>query len=326
MKTQWRRRLAGVVEFVTTPCHRRDAGATVLLPDRQRAVQARRLNVMVVVIILFLSASAAAQDSLTGAADAARAAGRFDQALVLYQKAMEGNPPRRTKLRIIAGSVRCYQALDRPERVGEAFLLLVRDDPQTPQFDCIPLAWLPRRPSVSLEQTAGKWLGRTEPAAQLLGASYLLTTGERSKAMATLRRLAVGPDRRVAQLAMAQTWRATLTTADDEQLDAIEQTIRRMPERFAAGPYFVLGRAYLQRQQWEKAALALLRVPILYPQQRPLAAQSLADAGRAMEQLGRTDRAVRLYRELIREYPEQTRPVAEVKGRGKREGGGGKWE
>ncbi len=268
-----------------------------------------------IAIILFLSASAAAQDSLTGAADAAMAAGRFNQALVLYQKAMEGNPPRRTRLRIITGSVRCYQALDRPELAGEAFLLLVRDDPQTPQFNCIPLAWLPRRPSVSLEQTAGKWLGRNEPTSQLLGASHLLTTVNRSQAMATLRRLAVGSDRRVAQLAMAQTWRTTLTTADDEQLDAIEQTIRRMPERFTAGPYFVLGRAYLQRQQWEKAALALLHVPILYPLQRPLAAQSLADAGRAMEQLGQTDQAVRLYRELIRTYPEQTRPIAEVKGR-----------
>ena len=277
------------------------------------------LLAITIAVFALIPIDAAAQDPLTGAADAAMADGRFDQALVLYQKAMEGNPPRRTRLRIIAGSVRCYQALDRPERAGEAFLLLVRDDPQTPQFDCIPLAWLPRRPSVSLEQTAGKWLGRNEPAAQLLGASQLLTTGERSRAMATLRRLAVGPDRRVAQLAMAQTWRATLTTADDEQLDAIEQTIRRMPEPLAAGPYFVLGRAYLQRQQWEKAALALLRVPILYPQQRPLAAQSLADAGRAMEQLGQTDEAVRLYRELIREYPEQTRPIAEVKGRGKAE-------
>ena len=53
------------------------------------------------------------------------------------------------------------------------------------------------------------------------------------------------------------------------------------------------------------SSLAFLRVAILHPDQRGLAAQALVDAGRAMEQLDRTGEALRLYRELIATYPDQ---------------------
>jgi len=250
-------------------------------------------------------------------ADAAMAGGRFQDALALYQKALEveAEPRRWVRWQIVAERVRCYRALDRPVRAGEEFLLLIRDDPQTPYFDCIPLAWLPREPSVVVEQAARRWLLREEPAAVLLGASYLLTTRHRLQATARLRELAAGADRRIAQLAMAQGWRATAADADSAQLEIWSRAIERMPEPLRAGPYFVLGNAFLRKKQWQPAALALIRVPILYPKRRALAAQSLADAARAVEQLGRNAEALRLYAELIRNYPEQTGPVAEAKSR-----------
>ena len=88
----------------------------------------------------------------------------------------------------------------------------------------------------------------------------------------------------------------------------------------AAGPNFVFGRGLAQQQQWEQAALAMMRVPILYPKQRSLSARALLEAGRALERLERTKQAVHLYRELIRDYPE-TKPVAEARGRMESMGG-----
>jgi tetratricopeptide (TPR) repeat protein len=248
-------------------------------------------------------------------ADARFAAARYDQALELYRRAIDDEERRWVRRQIIAQVVRCYSALDQPDRAGEAFLLLIRDDPDTPYFDCIPLAWLPREPSLATEQAAQLWLRREEPAAVLLGASHLLTGSARPAALAELRRLTTAADRRIAQLALAQTWRAALATVDDEQVQAWSRTVEKMPERLAAGPYLLLGSAYYQRQQWPKAALALLRVAILYPEQRPLAAQALLDAGRSLEKLDRPKEALGLYRELIQTYPQETRPVAEAQGR-----------
>ncbi len=248
-------------------------------------------------------------------ADRLFANNRFEPALALYLKAAETEPRRWVRRLIIARTVRCYHALDRPERAGEEFLLLIRDDPNTPYFDCIPLAWIPRQPPIDLELAARQWIKRREPAAQLLGASYLLAGRDRPAAIKQLGRLAAGTDRRIAALALAQTWRAKVVTATPQQIDGWQRAVEQMPQPLAAGPYFVLGRARAQHQQPQQAALALLRVPILYPQQRPLAAQSLLEAGRALEKLGRTRGALRLYRELLRNYPEQTRPVAEAQGR-----------
>jgi len=250
-------------------------------------------------------------------ADAAMAGGRFQDALALYQKAVEveAEPRRWVRRQIVAGRVRCYRALGRADRAGEEFLLLIRDDPQTPYFDCIPLAWLPRQPSVSVEQAARQWLLREEPAAVLLGASYLLTTRQRPQATAKLRVLAAGADLCIAQLATAQWWRAAAADADPAQLETWSRAIEQMPEPLRAGPYFVLGNAFLSQKQWQPAALALMRVPILYPRHRALAAQSLADAARAVEQLGQDAEARQLYGELIRDYSEQTAPVAEAKSR-----------
>ena len=245
-------------------------------------------------------------------ADALLAQDRFDQALAAYRQAIDGEPRPWVQRQIIARVVRCYGATGQPDRAGEAFLWLIRSDPDTPYFDCIPLAWMPR--PVASEQTARQWLGREEPAAVLLGASHLLSSASRPVALRRLSELAAGSDRRIAQLALAQTWRAEAVTAAAEQIDAWGRVIDQMPESLAAGPYFVLGRARLHRQQWEPAALALLRVAILYPQQRDLAARSLLEAGRSLQMLDRSEQALRLYRELIRKYPD-TPAVAEAQSR-----------
>jgi tetratricopeptide (TPR) repeat protein len=200
--------------------------------------------------------------------------------------------------RITAQIVWCEQACGQPVAAGEEFLILVRSDPETPYFACIPLAWLPAQPSPELEQAARGWLGRNElPAATLLGASHLMSTA-RPQALDCLKQLATSSDSRIAQLAIAQSWRAAVVTAGEDEVAGWERAIERMPEGLRAGPYYVLGSALLRQQRWERAALALMRVPILYPVDQSLAARCLLDAGSALERLGRPQQAVGLYREL----------------------------
>ncbi|MBN2580531.1 MAG: hypothetical protein JXB10_16215 [Pirellulales bacterium] len=240
--------------------------------------------------------------------------GRWKDALVQYQKAMETEQRRWVRRQLLARWVECYQALGEPSRAGEAFLLLVRDDPQTPYFEGIPLAWLPRQPNPQTEQLAGQWMARPEPAAVLLGASYLLTTSQRGAALDQLRKLAADPDKQIALLATAQTWRTDYAQAGDAELDRRSRMIEKLPEPLRAGSYYVLGAARLQRRQYERAALAFLHVPILYPQQRTLAAQALLDAARATEHFDQPA-AARLYRELLQQYPDDQRAAAEAEQR-----------
>jgi tetratricopeptide (TPR) repeat protein len=248
------------------------------------------------------------------AGDRALRQGRWRDALTQFQKAMDAEPRRWARRQLVARWVECYQALGEPDRAGEAFLLLLRDDPQTPYFDGIPLAWLPRQPDPRTEQLAGQWLARPEPAAALLGASYLLTTPQRAAALDRLKKLSTVADKRVTLLAAAQIWRTEIGRTDDAGLARWDRTIEKLPEPLRAGPYYVLGSARLQRRQYQQAALAFLRLPILHPHHRALAAQALLDAGQAAEHFDRPA-AVRLYRELLHDYPDQSRPAAEAQQR-----------
>ncbi len=249
------------------------------------------------------------------AAEEAFAERRFEQALTLYRRALEEEPRRWVRRQTLARMVWCYRALDRWAEAGETFLLLLQSDPQTPQFDCIPLSWVAGPPSPALEQTARTWLAGPEPAKVLLGASHLLPTAARGQALAELARLATGEDRRIALLAAAQKWRAQVPTASAEQFAAWGRMVEQIPKNLRAGPCFVLGSAWLNQRDYERAALWLLRAPILDPRHRTLAARGLVDAGRALEQLGKAHEAGRLYAEVVRDYPEQSRAVAEARAR-----------
>lgn len=237
-------------------------------------------------------------------ADSLFARNEFGQALAMYRRALDGETRRWVRRRILAQIVRCYRALSQPRPACEAFLLLTQSDPHTPYFDCIPLAWLPSQPSPDLEQAAQKWMSRKRvPTAVLLGASHLMSTGNRQTALKRLKSLEVCPDTRIAQLAHAQTWRAKVVTAKEHEINLWANSIEAMPNTLRAGPYFILGLARGTHRQYEESALALLRIPILFPEQRELAARSLLGAGKSLERLNRRRKAAKLYSELLKKYP-----------------------
>ncbi len=248
-------------------------------------------------------------------ADEQFARGEFAAALTMYRAALDAEPRRWVRRDILAQAVRCYDALARPVEAGTFFLLLVADDPATRHFDCIPLGWVPSQPDAALEQAARQWLDSDQPAAVLLGASHLLSTSLRPRAVARLGELHTAADPRIATLAEAQRWRVDGRQSTPQQHAGWLRAIEAMPEPLRAGPYYALGQAQAAAGTHEQAALSLLHVAIVYPRHRPLAARATLEAAHALEQLGQADHAARLYRELIDDYQDQPRVVAEAQSR-----------
>lgn len=241
------------------------------------------------------------------AADKAFKAGRFDEAASQYEKAMKAEDRTWVRRQIVAQLVWSQRSAGNDGVAGEYFVLLIRSDPATRLFDCIPLAWLPGTPSADLEQKARRWLDQDAlPPAVLLGASHLLLAAQGTAAATKLSKLTDNDDPRIALLARAQLWRKQVASSTNKQLTDWREAIERMPQPLRAGPYFVLGRALAQQQEHEPAALELLRVPILYPRERALSARALFEAGRSLEKLDQTAEAARLYREIVAHYPTDT--------------------
>jgi tetratricopeptide (TPR) repeat protein len=237
---------------------------------------------------------------------------QFSAARDKYSAAIRAETRPWARRAMLARIIACYRELNQLEAAGKLFLALVREDPETPYFDEIPLAWQPSELPAAQAQTATQWLADESPAAGLIGASYLLSSLERQQALERLARLALDKDARIASLAEAQAWRASIATAKADQLAHWERRVESFPDASRAGAYWVLGRALAQHGEAQRALLAYLHVPIVYPQARPLAADALRAAAALLEKQGDTSAASRLRHELVDVYPE-TAAAAEVK-------------
>lgn len=230
-------------------------------------------------------------------------AGEFEEAARSYRAAIPAESRVWAKRTIVAGLVQSYKNMGQFERAGVAFIELIQSDSATHYFDLIPLSWMPYQPAPSLQTQAETWLrNETTSVAVLMGASWLLSTGRRGDSIESLRGLAVDTDARVAFLAQAQLWRTRTATAAVSDVEDWQAVVGRMPTRLRAGPYFVLGRAWGARGQHQRAALSFLRVPILYPTERGIAAWALLSAGRELERIDQAKEAVTLYQEVVRDH------------------------
>lgn len=249
------------------------------------------------------------------AADALVAARQYQAALAKYLEASRTENRRWMRHRILGQLVLCQRELGAWDVAGEYFLGLLRDDPASPYFHLIPLAWATTPSAPNVEQKARQWLARQDsPVARLLGASHLLASADRGQAVAELQRLSAATDKTIAALAAAQLWRTHLAEATPESLAARSDTIQRLPTGLRAGPYLVLGQALARQGQADDALLALLRVPVLYPEERLLAGEALWLAAETLNRGDRAAEAKRLYLELLSDYPD-SRHAPEAKSR-----------
>jgi len=231
--------------------------------------------------------------------------GEWNEAIIHYRTAAAEEKRAWAKRRMLGRLVECLRDARRIAEAGDAFLALYRADPETPEFGVIPLDWtLDVAAATAVETHAREWLKQDAVSpAVLLGASWLLSRAERPKAQAALRRLSSERDARIAHLADAQLWRTRLASADRAELDKWQTQIERMPDSLRAGPTFVFGQGLGQREEANRAAIELLRIPILWNDQRELAAVALWEAGRILETTPTPRDADGLYREIVSTYP-----------------------
>jgi tetratricopeptide (TPR) repeat protein len=233
--------------------------------------------------------------------------GKFAQAVEKFGQALRAEKRRWVQRRILADTVRCYPALGQHEQAASMFLILAGDDSTTQYFGAVPLSWNAQQPSPALESKAAAWLeNEDQPAAALIGASWLLSTSRRGAALKVLQRQARNEDPRVAALSRAQVWRTEIVTSTPDEVTRWSTLVEQAPAIVRAGPYLMLGRAWSHCGKSEEAALAAMRVPILYADSRSLAADALVTAAGELVKLDRRREAINLYREAVQSYPEAT--------------------
>jgi tetratricopeptide (TPR) repeat protein len=236
-------------------------------------------------------------------ADQLLAEQRFADALISYRRAVDQDQ-RTWMRRIILGQmVCCYRNQGQIASAAETFLIIVRSDPETQLFAVIPLSWSAHQPNPELARRSVVWCDDQEnPVAALLGASWLLSSAQRAKAISVLQRLAAESPTPVVWLAETQLWRTKVVTARSDELPGWQKLINSLPDSLRAGPYFVLGRALAQQKDHEQAALAFMRIPILFEQDRDLAAEALLHAGEQLERTNQIQQARKVYEELVSRY------------------------
>ena len=232
--------------------------------------------------------------------DAEFAARDYGAALDSYLTAWKQEHRAWVKDKLLARIIWCERNTYRIADACRNFAKLFHDDGDTPYFAAIPLAWRTGQPQGAVRQLAQGWLGSENGSVKrLIAASWLLSTGNRSAAMRTLRQLADHPRQEIAGLARIQFWRTRIVSVTERDVDRWRQEVERLPGRLRAGPYFVLGQAYARIQHTDRAALAFLRVPTLFASHQGLSQAALYAAGRAVEDGGNRAEAILLYRQAV---------------------------
>jgi tetratricopeptide (TPR) repeat protein len=237
------------------------------------------------------------------AGSAARAEGKLDEAIAAFREAKREEKRPWALRQVLAELSGTYLEAGQIESAVGEFLTIAASDSATIHFDTIPIAWRAAPPDATLETRAAQWLAAEKTqAARLLGASWLLSTGQRVAATAALEELAKSGDPRIAGLSAIQLWRTKLVTAKPDEISRWLVQLEKMPTEIQASGWYILGDLYSRQNQPEQAALAYLKVPLLYRQQRAMAADALLAAGKQLEKMGQTSQAAGLYREMLRDF------------------------
>ena len=200
--------------------------------------------------------------------------------------------------------VRALSAADDYPTAIEEFSRMIAADPQTRFLHLIPLPWSGSVGNAKVVKMAQPLLVSSEPVLQLIGASWSASGSDRATAVQILEKLAADSESGISGLAAAQLWRTEITAADERRVSNWKQKILRMPSSLRAGPYYVLATAQARLDKNKQAAINLMRIPILYPEQTALCAASLFKCARLLHNDGHPNEARTLWTELRQDYPE----------------------
>lgn len=208
---------------------------------------------------------------------------------------------------ILALLIRC--ALRQGDRVTASarFLSLSESDPKTRHFGLIPLVWASESVNQAAKSQAREWLTKESDIPKLLGASFLLDDPQFGESAA--RELGVlqrSVHESVRQLAQAQSWRSKLRLLEFSEIDLQrwDSRIREMPVSLRAGPSYLLGRGWAMRREHDRAATALLWLPLMDDGDPRLTARAGVEAADSLKRIGQTDAARRLLEEMAARFPD----------------------
>ncbi len=228
------------------------------------------------------------------AGDALLAENKIADATTAFEKAKRSETRQWVVRRIRAKLIDCYERLKKLDVAGDEFLAIVAEDSETPYLAVAPFAW---RTSDAPPLRAAAWLAAREPAAQLLGASWLLASPERAAAIKVLKSLSSDLDPHIAHLATAQLWRTTVVTVTQAEAARWQQQVERMPANLRGGPTLIVGDALARLNSSDDALLAYLQTPLVYSERKVLAREGYVSAAQLLKKLGRAEDAARILRE-----------------------------
>lgn len=236
-------------------------------------------------------------------------AGKIVEADQAFATAAQNEARAWVQREINAMRIRCAIQQDDLLTASMRFIDLTRRDPNTIHFNLIPLVWSPRELRDSWQQYAKVWLAEDSDIARLIGASFMLDSQSlRPFAEAELRRLSIVPHMKISSLARAQRWRSKLKSASltESEVKSWATQIKSMPADVRGGPYYLLGRGLIRQQHFERGAAALLWVPLVHSEDHHLAARACVEAAKALQRVGQTDHARRLYEEATTRFADTT--------------------
>ncbi|QDT64055.1 tetratricopeptide repeat protein [Calycomorphotria hydatis] len=230
---------------------------------------------------------------------------KFAEAQELLAKALDDEQRDWVRQEIMALRVTNALSLGDRQRAITAFLALAEQDKQIRHGGLIPLEWERKPAPKELVAAARVWLKQRSETAQLIAASILLTSpAEKREAEDVLNKLSISFKPEIYALARVQLWRGQLIESPSTPgaLRNWEQRIHEMPESLRGGPYFVLGEAYADILDHERAAAAFLWLPLVYDHDPYLAALAELRAAEHLRKVGRYGEAFTLCREVTNRF------------------------
>lgn len=228
--------------------------------------------------------------------------GKPTEAKVELAQAMKDEDRTWVRREILALLVKCALWDGNYRAATPSFLSIVESDPETMHYGLAPLAWTDTTSASDVRLEARGWLADRSLVSQLIGASHLLFDPEwKDQAETALRRLARESNIKLQRLAQMQLWRVRSLAGNSTQNELLrwEAAIEDLPEELRAGGYFVLGQTLARQQEPERAAAALLWLPLVYDADRYLAARACLDASEMLESFGDESQAATVLTEVV---------------------------
>lgn len=234
----------------------------------------------------------------------------FDQALPLLEQTLTLVSEDWMKYEILARQIECLNALNRVEDAAQRYVQqLVRLDPDSAFYDCVPLVWTSVELTSKTQQLAQNWIRQQNyPYVALLAASLLLTSDKKNEAQRALMVLSKSSDADVAALAQIQLNRLSLTSLPTAQIKNLEMKTDALPKALQYGPRFVLAQLWSRSSdvdiKTDKTVINYLQCASNPKTPVELQARSYYSAGSVLLRAERRDEAFRVFSRLVEKYPD----------------------